>query len=350
MSHDADLAMFPSTIQPGFADGPVTRLYTEAAIRGTLFVTTAERPGHRRATVLQATRMLVWPLAVLLPLIAAVIWLLVARSFRPIGAFQRAIEARGGGNLTPVDTSALSVEIAPAAEAVNQLIERLKQALEGERRFTANSAHELRTPVAAALAQTQRLLAELPDGQSHDRATAIEAALRRLTRLSEKLLQLAKAESGRLKADGPQDLAQALSLVLADLQGTPGVEDRLIVEVPESGTFLSWLDIDAFAILARNLIENAVRHGDMSKPVHVSLTAGGLFRVSNSGRVVPVDSLALMTKAFQRGNTNADGAGIGLAIVAAIAEGIGTRLELRSPAPGIVDGFEASVLLPKAPS
>lgn len=350
MSHDADLAAFPTTMQPGFVDGPVTRLYTEAAVQGTLFVTTAERPGHRRTTVLQATRMLVLPLVVLLPLVAAVIWILVARSFQPIGAFQRAIEARGGGNLTPVDTSALPVEITPAAEAVNRLIERLRQALEGERRFTANSAHELRTPVAAALAQTQRLLAELPGGPSHDRAAAIEAALRRLTRLSEKLLQLAKAESGSLMADRPQDLVPALTLVLSDLQATPGSADRLVLEVPDSGRLLSPLDIDAFAVLARNLIENAVRHGDTSKPVRVSLTADGLFSVTNSGRVVPADILALMTKPFQRGNTDADGAGIGLAIVAAIAAGIGTRLQLRSPAPGMADGFEATVTLPKAES
>ena len=69
MSHDADLSAFPTTMQPGFVDGPVTRLYTEAAVQGTLFVTTAERPGHRRTTVLQATRMLVLPLVVLLPLV-----------------------------------------------------------------------------------------------------------------------------------------------------------------------------------------------------------------------------------------------------------------------------------------
>lgn len=85
-------------------------------------------------------------------------------------------------------------------------------------------------------------------------------------------------------------------------------------------------------------------------PVRVSLTADGLFSVTNSGRVVPADILALMTKPFQRGHTEADGAGLGLAIAAAIAEGTGTRLQLRSPAPGMADGFEASVQLPEATS
>ena len=137
--------------------------------------------------------MLVWPLAVFLPVSLFGIWALVGYALRPVLDLQAEIEARGRGNLSPIAALALPAEIGPVADAVNRLIIRLRRALEAERSFTANSAHELRTPIAAALAQTQRLLTEVPDGPTHEHARTIETALRQLSRLSEKLLQLAKS-------------------------------------------------------------------------------------------------------------------------------------------------------------
>ena len=112
----------------------------------------------------------------------------------------------------------LPSEIAPIADAVDRLIARLRQALEAERSFTGNSAHELRTPIAAALAQTQRLLAEMPDNAIRERARTVELALRELSRLSEKLLQLAKAEGGGLLVETPQNLAEVLRFVFGGSQ------------------------------------------------------------------------------------------------------------------------------------
>ena len=152
-SHDADPAAFPNDLRPGFHDSPHSRLYTESAVQGTLFVTAAERPGHRRKAVVEAVGMLVWPLAALLPISLLGTWALVALSLRPIVALQGEIKSRGRGNLSPVGAAALPAEIGPVADAVNRLIARLQRALEAERSFTANSAHELRTPIAAALAQ-----------------------------------------------------------------------------------------------------------------------------------------------------------------------------------------------------
>ena len=204
-SHDADPAAFPA-LRPGFQETAQLRLYTESAVQGSLFVTAAENLTHRREATLEAAGMLLWPLALVLPLSQLGVWALVRIALRPVRALQGEIEARGHGNLSPVGTAGLPAEFAPVAGSVNRLIARLHRALAAERGFTANSAHELRTPVAAALAQTQRLVAELPDGPLRDRAGTVEAALRQLARLSEKLLQLAKAEGGALLAEAPQDL------------------------------------------------------------------------------------------------------------------------------------------------
>lgn len=341
-SHDADPAQFPPNPTHGFSDGPSSRLYTEVAVSGTLVVTAAERPGHRRKAVLDAIKVLAWPLILLLPLSIAGTWALVAATLRPVAAFRREIEARGDGHLAPVSVAALPSEIAPVAEAVNALMARVRRALDAERSFTANSAHELRTPVAAALAQTQRLKAELPEGPARARTVEIETALQRLARLSEKLLQLAKAEGAGLLGETPQDLVPALRIVLHDLEAQGMVE----VSLPTRGRFFSPLDMDAFAILARNLIENALKHGDASRPVRVTLTDGGRFSVISPGPAMPPEIIAGMTQRFVRGATTADGAGLGLSIVQTIMRGVGGEIAFLSPASGQSDGLEVRVRLP----
>lgn len=343
-SHDADLTQFPPNPAHGFSDGPSSRLYTEVAVSGTIIVTAAERPGHRQKAVRDAIKMLAWPLILLLPLGIAGTWVLVAITLRPVAAFRHEIEARGSGHLAPVSGAHLPSEIAPVAAAVNALMARLRRALDAERSFTANSAHELRTPVAAALAQTQRLKAELPEGAARARTVEIEIALKRLARLSEKLLQLARAEGAGLTGETPQDLVPALRLVLHDLEAEGGVE----VALPTGGRLVSTLDMDAFAILARNLIENALKHGDASRPVRVALTDEGRFSVVSPGPVLTPEIIAGMTQRFVRGATRADGAGLGLSIVQAIARGVGSEIAFISPASGQSDGLEVRVQLPAA--
>jgi two-component system OmpR family sensor kinase len=168
------------------------------------------------------------------------------------------------GDLSPVERTRLPAEIAPIAEAVNRLMDRLRRALESERSLTANSGHELRTPLAATLAQVQRLRREAPAGSLQDRAARIEESLRELSRLSEKLMQLAKAESGGLLSEAPRDVAPVLAHVVDDFQGTPA--SRLQLTLPDAGAVSSSIDLDAFAILVRNLIENALQHGARQLP------------------------------------------------------------------------------------
>lgn len=345
-SHAADPALFRARPAHGFANTSTHRLYATAALKGTVFVEIAESLASRRDAAADSTAALLLPLSFLIPVSLAGIWLFVHVSLRSVRSCRGAIEKRGAGDLSPIDTERLPTEIYPLAHAVNHLMERLRCALEAERSFTANSAHELRTPLAVALAQVQRLRREAPEGPLHMRIGQIEASLRDLARLSEKLMQLAKAEGGGLVSDVAQDLVPLLEHVVHDLRRADGAPVAL--SLPASGQVWSTIDPDAFAILVRNLIENALKHGAPGEPVQVRLTDAALVTVVNAGPVVPAAVLAQLTERFVRGDSQAHGSGLGLAIAAAIAGGVGARLTLISPASGQAGGFEASVQFPSA--
>ncbi len=344
-SHDADLSVFPERPVRGFHDTPTHRIFGESAVSGTISIEVAEPLEHRDEATSEAVLALVLPLAILVPLSLAGVWLLVRRSMRPLRRFRAEIEARDGGDLSPIAAGALPAEIAPIAEDVNRLMERLRRVLEAERHFSANSAHELRTPIAATLAQAQRLIAEAPEGPLRHRATQIEVSLHQLARISEKLMQLARAEGGGLLCETPQDLAPVLAHLAAEFRDGAEASPRLRLSLPDGGATPSHMDPDAFAVLVRNLIENALKHGPKGGPVDVTMS-GSTVRVVNGGPALPKETLATLKGRFARGATAAKGAGLGLAIADAIAAGAGAGLDLMSPAEGRSDGFEAVLRLP----
>ena len=226
-----------------------------------------------------------------------------------------------------------------AAASVTALLARLDAAFQAERRFAANAARELRTPLAGAIAQAQRLQAETGDAETRARAARIEVTLKRLVGLSERLLQLARAEGGRLQRDHPADLRPVVRMITEDLAraAEPG---RITLSLPQ-GPILSDLDPDAVAILLRNLVDNALRHGWPDTPVEVALRPDGTLTVANEGPVLPPEVPARLMIRFERAGAGAERSGLGLAIVAAIAERTGHVLRLCAPQAVQPTGFEA---------
>ncbi|MBN0979498.1 sensor histidine kinase N-terminal domain-containing protein [Pseudomonas hygromyciniae] len=340
-SHDANPKIFNKQLREGFSTTEKYRLYAASALRGTLFIEIAEPLGHRREAAREALFALLLPLLALIPISLLGTWLFVRISLRSVLAYRRAVEARGAGDLSPIKVARLPAEIDPLADAVNHLLERLRKALEAERSFTANSAHELRTPLAATLAQIQRLHHEAPEGSLRLRAAKIENSLRDLARLSEKLMQLAKAEGGGLLAEAPQDLIPLLAHVVDEWNHSNG--HRIGLQLPDEASVYSAIDPDAFGILVRNLIENALKYGAVNQPVEVSITGQALLRVVNGGPVVPESVLQQLTERFVRGRSEVSGSGLGLAIAKTIVQGVGATMTLVSPATGREEGFEVRV-------
>ncbi|HKJ61260.1 MAG TPA: HAMP domain-containing sensor histidine kinase, partial [Hyphomicrobiales bacterium] len=176
------------------------------------------------------------------------------------------------------------------------------------------------------------------------RSRDIELTLKRLVRLSERLMQLARAEGGRLRRSETVDLRSVATLIADEiLHGSESV--RATREFPQPPV-ISDIDPDAFGILCRNLIENALRHGAPDGEISISLTEEGVLTVINDGSVVAPEVLARLTDRFERGQSKSDGSGLGLAIVRTLAERLGGSFELLSPAPGRTDGFAARLTLP----
>lgn len=342
-SHAADLAVFPAYGGPGFGRTATHRLYSEEALQGTIRITVAEPLSHEAKVAREVQIGLGLPILLVIPAAFVAVVLAVRGSTRPLRAFRERLETRSEKDLGSVASSDLPSEVAPLAVALNALLERLRAAFEAERSLAANTAHELRTPLAGAIAQAQRIRKETAERHTAQRAADIEATLKRLTARAERLIQLARAEGGRLRLDRASDLRAALRVVIDDMRRSVP-QDRIALRLPEAPV-LSDIDPDAAGILCRNLVENALRYGSPSAPVDVTLDPDGRLTVSNDGPVVPPETLAVLADRFERAGTSARGSGIGLSIVSTIADRIGSPLTLSSPRPGTRSGFEASVRL-----
>lgn len=342
-SGDADPASFPPFEERGFRQTKKARLYYDSLFDGRMTIAVAEPLDHRRAMSRKMLAGLVLPLIVVIPLSLLAIAFAVRHSLRPVRDLQQGLSDRGVQDLSPLPDTSLPSELAPISAGVNQLLDRLRGAFEAERTLAANAAHELRTPVAGAIAQAQRIRKETHETQTQGRAIEIETTLKRLMRMSEKLMQMARAEGSRLTLDDASDLRPVVNIVVKDFVRTG--EDRIALSLPERPV-LSNLDPDAVGILCRNLIENALRHGRADSPVTVSLADDGALSVTNDGPVLEPEALAKLMNRFERGTGQIGGTGLGLSIVRTIAERGGAELAVLSPLPDSETGVRVTVMLP----
>jgi two-component system OmpR family sensor kinase len=333
-------------MRAGFYETPDTLFFTQFDAVSGMSITVATSTSHQEEAVMEATRTLLWPMLGLLAA-ATVAAFLVARLFlAPIGQIRKQIAERDGGNLTALESQTLPRELRPIATSVNRLMQRLQKALNAERAFAANSAHELRTPIAGALAQVQQLRSEIGTGKGHARAAAIESALKRLSNLSAKLLQMTRADSGLGLVSERQDLTPVFKAVVAEFTGRATTPLSVTVSDNLHQDLMVQMDPDAFGIVLRNLIENAERHGPENQHVQIAIGSDWTISVANTGPVVPAPVLDTLKERYRRGHTTSEGSGLGLAIVEDIMAHSGGMLTLYSPARGMQDGFEAVVTLP----
>lgn len=275
----------------------------------------------------------VTPLAVVAPLLALLIWWLAALTLRPLRQVARAVATRDHASLAPLPAAGLPDELAPLVGELNDLLGRLGRALDAQRAFVADAAHELRSPLTALKLQLQ-LLARAPDGPARAAAQAqLAEGIDRAAWLVEQLLVLARSEPGAPPVPmQPLDLAElargalAATVPLAQARGSELALDADHV-VPVHG------DAAALGALVRNLVDNAVRHAPAGSrvDVRVALEDGApVLTVDDAGPGIPPDERERVFDRFYRrqASSGTEGSGLGLAIVRRVAERHGGSVTL----------------------
>jgi two-component system sensor histidine kinase QseC len=328
----------PLATVDGFSEDSVHdqrwRFYGEWNSNHRLHVLVGQNHNVRDELIGKIASRLGLPLLVGLPMAALWIGIALSRGLAPLNGVAREIGRRGPEQLEPVMPTRAPQEIRPLVESLNGLLARLFRALDGERRFTADAAHELRTPLAGLRTQAQvALRAEDPEQRRH----ALEQVLAgsgRAAHLIDQLLTLARLDPTQPRPLATSaDLAAVAGDVCVDLGPTAVAKDiALALEVAPGPLPRVTCDGQWLRILIRNLLDNALRYSDRGGDVKVEVSAiekDVLLVVSDDGPGIPPDQRAAAFERFRRfAGQSIEGSGLGLSIVARVAEIAGASVEL----------------------
>lgn len=325
-----DAPDFLTTLPEGFSDytfnGKQWRVFT-LRDRGTgLVVHTAQKLEAREELVSYLVKDTLSIIMLILPLLGLFIWLGVNRSLQPLKQLMKEAGSMEPHALRPFNLEDTPSEVVPLIRALNGLLERLARAIENERRFTADAAHELRTPLAGLKVQLQVAL-RATEKQQRDKA--IEKSLEgidRTTHLVNQLLTLARAdrESASTLNFQPVDLVRLAGETIAALQECAGRHGiRLEIDSAQPGLLVEG-EPTLLQILLRNLLENAINYTPAPGAAGIRVARDQdriRLEVWDSGSGMSEQTLELMFQRFRRGTQNGrDGSGLGLSIVKRIAE------------------------------
>jgi two-component system sensor histidine kinase QseC len=281
-----------------------------------------EQLDSRTSIVWAVMRSVLWPMAIALPLLALVGWWAVRQGLAPLRRLSSAIGRREPQALQPVVLVDPPSEMVPLVDALNRLFERIAALLETERRFTADAAHELRTPIAAIRAQAQ---VALGSNEDRERRHALQTTLQgcdRATHLVEQLLMLSRLEAAPAPTGAALDLSALTRQVVGELAPTALARQQTIgLDAPVACRVRG--DVALLGALVRNLVDNAIRYSPDRATVQVGVSGAAdqiVLTVQDSGPGLDEAQRKRLGERFFRVlGTAASGSGLGWSIVHRIA-------------------------------
>ena len=328
--------LLPPQTVIGFSDVAAgAERYRVYALRtATQVVQVAQHTEARRQMAGALALRAVLPVALLAPVLMLIVWWVVGRALAPVQQLRRQLAARRADELAPLPEAALPAEVAPLVAEMIGLLARLEAAWQHLSDFTADAAHELRSPLAALRLQVQSLQ-RAPDAPTRQLAEQrLLGGIDRATRLVSQLLALARQEgAARGVARAPVDLAALARTAVADAQ--PDAQHAgIALQLIAPATAPTQADADALAVMLRNLVENALHYTLAGGQVRVSLHQTGPqaeLVVEDSGPgITPEDRVRVLDRFYRAPGAPGHGSGLGLAIVRTIAERHGATLALDS--------------------
>ena len=334
---------------------PVKVAYTwvqlELAGSRPVLIQVAETLEKRSILATEIVKGVMLPQFVILPMAVLLVWLALVQAIKPLNQLEERIRARKPDDLSPIDAESVPLEVTPLVESVNDLLLRLQDSIATQKRFLADAAHQLKTPLAGL-----RMQADLAQREGAN-AEELKQSLRQIGRASirathtvNQLLALARAESsGVAMPRSPCDLAELTMSVVRDCVpraiekyidlGYEGTQPGSVGgELPGNPTLLKEL--------IRNLVDNAINYTPSSQDHPGVITARVLvdpfrrtllLQVEDSGPGVSLSEQELVFQPFYRAlGTEADGSGLGLPIVMEIANQHNATVSLEDTRPGHV--------------
>ena len=325
---------FPTTLADGLATvevaGEAFRVLVHTTSHGERIAVAQEQDVRDKDARESAWRSLL-PFLILFPVLLLVVGDLVRKLFRPIGMLAAEIDQRAEQELHPIDEQHLPTEVRPFVVAINRLLARVGQSMDSQRRFVADAAHELRSPMTALSLQAERLADTDLSPASRERFLPLSRGIERGRKLIDQLLALAAAQSPSVRVQGPLSVHGIYRQVLEDLlplaerkQIDIGVDSTEDVQVVFNA-------LDLFT-LVKNLVDNAIRYTPQGGRIDLSVgwvEGAVLLQVKDTGPGIAVKEQARVFDAFYRSlGSEEAGSGLGLSIVKAISERTGCRVQL----------------------
>jgi two-component system sensor histidine kinase QseC len=299
-----------------------------------LRVQVGEQMSVRQETVRDILINSLWPMFLSLPILGLIIWASVGKGLRPLDEVAEKVERRDPSSLQSIPTDSVPGEVIPIVDSLNRLFQRVRNALDNERRFTANAAHELRTPLAALKTQAQVKQLDNNSVENADFLDDIVSGVDRTTHLLEQLLTLARTDTLQQEAILQQriDLYKVVKDVLVTIsEHALEKQIELSLNSPDAPVHIHG-DEAALSILVRNLIDNAIRYTPTGGKVSVRLEIRSdivNLLIEDNGPGIAKSQRDEMFQRFQRGESvEARGSGLGLSIVKQIADLHGAEVRL----------------------
>ncbi|RZU00978.1 sensor histidine kinase [Rivibacter subsaxonicus] len=296
-------------------------------------VQVAETLGKRSQLATEIIKGVMLPQFVILPVAVLLVWLALARGIAPLGELQHRIRRRAADDLSPIDERQAPEEVAPLVRAINDLLARLDDSFASQKRFLADAAHQLKTPLAGLRMQAELAQREIDLGEREPEALKrslqqIALSSQRAAHMVNQLLAMARAEDRQLASSAePVDLARLATETVRDFVPR-ALEHRIDLgyEGPQGRPAIVLGHALLLRELIRNLVDNALQYTPRGGTVTVRVIGDPfgqvvVLQVEDSGPGIPAAERELVFQPFYRAlGTNVDGSGLGLTIVREIAQ------------------------------
>jgi two-component system sensor histidine kinase QseC len=327
---DTGLLLQPAGFRDITLQGEAWRLFTLADNHNRLLIQVAQRGDVRSELTLEIALHSIATSLLMMPVLSVLLWFLVSQGLKPLDILSRRVAARAPFDASPIPLSGALQEVQPLILALNGLFERVTEQAEREKQFTADAAHELRTPLAAIKINLQNAMRRTQDDKTGQSLGRSLAALDRLIALVEQLLTL-----NRIDTAAPQDKVERLDA--GSMLGE--VLNELQPVLQQKGIFTTISQLQPVQVscnaghlhsLLLNIVSNVARYGNPQSTLSIRL-AGGAISITDEGPGIPEAELASVLNRFYRvGGDQSSGSGLGLSIVSRIVRLYGYRLVLKN--------------------